>query len=151
MEKSDMTLLIISVTEMWKRSRFKSLYKDKFNKKKNIVKPFNSHYRDKFNPPPKKSKAFHVILVVCLFTLKEVIKSINRLLLGVANKKLKVKLLSKFNSGYSIDYSVTLSSLLSCKKYLSVSISMCLHSCGNYWGFNKLRMFKCVKFLVLTI
>lgn len=33
MKKSDMTLLIISVTEIWKRSRFKSLYKDKFNKK----------------------------------------------------------------------------------------------------------------------
>lgn len=40
MEKSDMTLLIISVTEMWKRSRFKSLYKDKFNKKKKYSKAF---------------------------------------------------------------------------------------------------------------
>lgn len=56
MEKSDMTLLIISVTEIWKRSRFKSLYKDKFNKKKKIVKPFNSLYRDKFNQKKKKKK-----------------------------------------------------------------------------------------------
>lgn len=40
--------------------------------------------------------------MVCLLTLKEVTENINRLF-GVANKELKVKLFSKFNSGYSID------------------------------------------------